>query len=75
MQTRIAAIKNIRYGLSLKSTTASVPIALEAVAPATFPFGGVSGKIKLNRPRTAEAIARRIGIDEVAPKRLPPSEK
>src|SRR4030095_8786951 len=56
MHTRIAAIKNMRYGLLLNNTKDSVPSAFDAEATA-FPFGGVSGNIKLNNPSAAETAA------------------
>jgi hypothetical protein len=50
-------MKKTRYGLFLNNTNASVPIAEDADASADFPFGGVSGNIKLKTPSMSEAIA------------------
>ena len=57
MQTRIAAMKNIKYGLSLNNTNALVPRAADAVEVVSLAFGGVCGKIKLINPKAAEARA------------------
>src|SRR5205085_9160486 len=59
-------MKNIRYGLSLNKTNASVPSAFDAEpAGADFAFGGVLGKIKLNNPNPADAIAAIINVELV----------
>src|SRR5260221_13844237 len=56
-------MKNIKYGLSLNKTKASVPNAFEAEASADFALGGVLGSIKLIRPSDADAIAAIINVD------------
>lgn len=61
MQTKIAAMKNMRYGLSLNKTKASVPKAFEAT-PSVFPFGGVFGKMKLITPKAIDAMAAMLNV-------------
>ncbi len=61
MQTKTAAIKNMRYGLLLNNTNASVPNAFEAEEVA-LPFGGVLGSAKLNNPNTAETPAAIMNV-------------
>ncbi len=57
MQIRTEAIKNIMNDLSLNNTNASLPRICENVAVIPLDFGGVSGKKKLNKPKTTEAPA------------------
>src|SRR5688500_18628274 len=56
MQTSTAAMKKTRYGLFLNNTNASTPSALDADAEDVFPFGGVSGNMKLKSPSARDAI-------------------
>ena len=46
-------MKNMRYGLLLNNTNASVPNACDADV-ATLPFGGVLGRTKLNNPNNTD---------------------
>ena len=48
MQTKIAAIKNIKYERLRNNTKASVPSA-----SLDFPLGGVLGNTKLSNPKAA----------------------
>ena len=50
-------MKNIKYGLSLKRTNASLPKAFDADVSVDLPLGGVFGKAKLKSPSAIEAPA------------------
>ena len=65
MQTNMAAIKKIKYGLSLNNTNASAPNALDALPSPVLALGGVSGKIKLSKPNPAEAPAAIKKVEDV----------
>ena len=60
MQTKIAAIKNIKYERLRNNTKASVPSA-----SLDFPLGGVLGNTKLSNPKAAENRAAIVKVTEV----------
>src|SRR4026208_1385474 len=62
MQIRIDAIKNTVKDLSLNKTKASAPNTFAKVVLVPFAFGGVSGRVKLNNPKTPDATAAMTNV-------------